>query len=429
MSKILGVDTSTIDNISGLGTGSGGIDPVPATTDTGIVMCNANAPVSKPFSAAELADYGNPAHMFQLSDITGVVDMTYNAGGYFYGALKSNGEFYVGVATAGYLSGLSSSDSSNAENNGGMFLSLSGVAKVVTHVQGFLAIKTDGTLWWSGQIGNILDSAAVGGGSTQINYGWLQVGSDTDWHDIDSYSNYPYQAIAIKGAAGSRYLYASGYGTSYGTGQGSTSSLKAWTRVKSSSGTDLNESMSVCKIAYSSCLAVADSGKLFSWGENAYGPLGDGSTTDKQYATQVGSATNWDNCWVQRNGGFAKNTLGEMWMSTSRSGWRIEPNTNKVFTQIGTDTDYQDISLYTQSQNTMDYTVFAKKGGSWYVSHDGIAAGMWAGSTAVSATTQGAWVAINDVLTQNDITGTIDHIRPYYSYNAQSSPSVMFALS
>ena len=428
MSKILGVDTSTIDNISGLGTGSGGITPVPATTDTGIVMCNANAPVSKPFSGAELLSYANPAHMFQLSDMTGVVHMTYNPN-YFYGVLKSNGEFYVGAATAAYLSGLSVSDGSNAENNGGLFLSLSGVAKVVTQVQGFLAIKTNGTLWWSGQIGNILDSAAVGGGSTQINYGWGQVGSDTDWHDIDAYSGYPYQAIAIKGAAGSRYLYASGYGTGYALGQGNTSSLKAWTRVKSSSGTDLNESMSMCKISYASCLAISDSGKLFSWGENNYGVLGQGNTTDVQYATQVGTATNWDNCWVSRLAGFAKNTSGEMYMSTNRSGFRIEPNTNKVFTQIGTDTDYQDIKLYTQTGNTMDYTVFAKKGGSWYVSHDGIAAGMWQGSTAVSATTQGAWVAINDVLTQNDITGTIDYLHPYYSPSSASFPSVMFALS
>tara|TARA_R110002167_G_scaffold89273_1_gene240814 strand:+ start:11792 stop:13081 length:1290 start_codon:yes stop_codon:yes gene_type:complete len=429
MSKILGVDTSTIDNISGLGTGSGGIAAVPATTDTGIVMCLISTPAQYPFSAAELADYGNPAHMFQLSDITGIVSMTSHI--YTYGALKSNGEFYVGTNnTNKHQHGLSGTDAADAATNGGMFLALSGVSVAVAHNYGYFAIKTDGTLWFSGSVGSWLTSAALGGGSTTSNNGWAQVGSDTDWHDIHVYTNYPNLAVAIKGAAGSRYLYTTGYGNSYGTGQGNTTRLQAWTRVKSSSGTDLDESISVAKCSYGSGIAVSDSGKLYTWGENAYKMLGDGNNADKPYATQITSdPEDWNDCWITRYGGWAKNTSGEMYMSTNQSSWRIEPNTGGLFTKIGTDTDYEDLAVYWMTTQSMNYMVFAKKGGSWYVSHGGSAAGEWQGSTAASATTQGAWVAINDVLTQNDITGTVDHLHCFYSQNSQSDPAVMFALS
>ena len=427
MSKILGVDTSTIDNISGLGVGGGGISAVPVTTDTGIVLCPVNSSLGKPFSENELSAYDNPTHMYQVSDITTVVQMSYNA--YAYGALKSNGDFYVGGwANASYM-GMSSSDAASVVADGGMKLSLSGAVKIESHQYGFFAIKTDGTLWWCGQVSSYLNSAALGGGSTVSSNGWTQIGSDTDWHDIVTYINWPSSAMAIKGASGSRYLYATGYGTNYATGQGSTSTLYNWTRVKSSSGTDLNESMSVVKTSYGSSLAVSDSGKLFSWGENGYGGLGQGNTTDKPYATQVGVATNWDDCWVSRFVGLAKNTSGEMYMSTRLSSFRIEPSTDKTFTKIGTDTDYQDIRLYHKTTSSLDYTVFVKKGGSWFVSHDGVTAGRWAGSTAAAATSQGTWVALNTVLQDNDITGTVDDIMPFESSNANSAAAVMFALS
>ena len=427
MSKILGVDTSTIDNISSLGSSSGGIAPVPATTDTGIVMCPQNSSPQYPFSAAELADYSNLAHMFQLSDITGVVKMVYLYNS--FGALKSNGDFFVGLSDNGYRFGLSSSNGNAAASDGGMKLSLSGVAKVTSHNAGYFAIKTDGTLWFCGSIGNYINSAAIGGGTVNAYYGWDQIGSDTDWHDITAYVGYPYQATAIKGASGSRYLYATGYGTSYNSGQGNTSRLTAWTRVKSSSGTDLAESMSVlAETGYANSLAESDSGKLFSWGENGYGTCGTGNTTDVQYATQVGTATNWDNCWLTRQGGFAKNTLGEMYMSTSVSSWRIEPNTNKVFTKINNDTDYEDLRVYCKSQQSAHYNIFAKKGGSWYVSYQVIQANGWAGNTSQLSNSTG-WVALNTVLQQNDITGDIDEIMPYFSNSSSSSPAVMFALS
>ena len=428
MSKIIGVDTANIDNISGLGTGGGGgISPVPATTDSGIVVCPTNVGLKFPYSEAEFSAYSNPIHMYQLSSLTGVVDLGH--GTFAWGALLSNGDLYTGGGTNSNQLGISSG-ASTLVNNGGLGLALSGVSKVGFGSGTIFAIKTDGTLWWAGGISSYLDSTGTGQGTTNSLNGWTQIGSDTDWYDIKVYPNYPYQAIAIKGASGSRYLYACGGNQNYGTGQGTNSgSTLSWTRVKSAASTDLSESISKIALSYGSGLAVTDSGKLFSWGENQYGPLGSGNTTDKPYATQVGTDTDWTNCWVQRFGGFALKSNGSLYMSTSNSGWRIEPNTSKVFTQIGTDTDYQDVALFSSTSSSMNNAVFAKKGGSWYVSSNPILGGGWPGSSYWGGSSEGTWVTINDALTENDITGTIDVVHPFYSSSNSNVPQLMFALS
>lgn len=427
MSKIIGVDTANIDNISGLGTGAGGISPVPATTDSGIVVCPTNEGLQYPYSSGEFSDYSNPVHMYQLSSLTGVVAL--GSGAFSWGALLSNGNLYTGGGTNSNQLGISSG-ASDLVNNGGLGLSLSGVSKVGFGSGTIFAIKTDGTLWWAGGISSYLNSTGTGRGTTNSLNGWTQIGSDTDWYDIKVYPNYPYQAIAIKGASGSRYLYACGGNQNYGTGQGTNSgSTFSWTRVKSAASTDLSESISKIALSYASGLAVTDSGKLFSWGENQYGPLGSGNTTDKPYATQVGTDTDWTNCWVQRFGGFALKSGGTMYMSTSRSSWRIEPSTTSTFTQIGTDTDYQDIAVFSNYSASMNYAVFAKKGGSWYVSANQILGGAWPGSSYWGGSSEGTWTAINDALTENDITGTIDVVYPFYSSSNANVPQLMFALS
>ena len=429
MSKIIGVDTANIDNISGLGTGGGGggITPAPVTTDSGVVVCPYNLIPYGPFPTAEASSYTNLINMLKVSDITGVQKLSANW--YNYAALKTNGDLYVGGWSLTNSMGLNSTDSNDAGNNGGMFLTLTGVSKVAHHNGGMWAVKTNGTLWWSGNSGQYLNTAGTGASYTNSQYKWTQVGTDTDWVDISSEWNYPYTAIAIKGSSGSQYLYSCGYNQSYGTGLGITGGTTLqFTRVKSDASTDLAESFSEIYISYSSCLAITESGKLFSWGENQYGVLGDGTTTDKPYATQVGTDTDWSKVWVNRYGGFAMKTNGAMYMSTSRSSWRIEPNLNKVFTQIGTDTDYEDLAVF-QGGNAYNYLVFAKKNGVWYVSsgqtNDG---GSWVGDTAQTATTADSWVSLSSYM-QNAPTGTVDYLYPIQSYSAQAEPSLIFALS
>jgi hypothetical protein len=428
MSKIIGVDTSIIDNISGLGTGGGGIPAIPVTQDSGVVVCPYNQGPYGPFSQAELSGYQNQAHMYKLSDLTGVKELVYYE--YQWGILKTNGDFYVGGFSNTGSYGLSFQISNSLIYDGGVELTLTNVAKVSAQQGGFFAIKNNGELWWCGSVNQYLDNTGVGQSTTSASYTWLQVGSDTDWVDIKAYNAYPYTAVAIKGSSGSQYLYSCGYNANYGTGLGTTSGItKQWTRVKSDATTDLSESFSEVAFSYGSCLAVTEGGKLFSFGENQYGSLGTGNTTDKPYATQVGSATNWSKCWVQRYGGWALNTSGEMFMSTTRTSWKIEPNTTGLYTKINNDTDYQDLAVFWRTTNSMDYTIFAKKNGAWYVSTPyNQPSGSWVGSTAATSTPENSWSALSTYM-ENYPTGTIDYLLPFHGQSSSGEPAIMFALS
>ena len=428
MSKIIGVDTSSIDNVSGFFvTQGGGISSVPATTDSGILLCPQNSNMARPWSAATFEEYANPVHMFQISDLTNVKMMSYNT--YNISILLNDGNLYIGGYTNNAQMGLSYADSVDAIDNATFKLALTNVKTAKCINSGHVAIKNDGTFWWTGSMSAYMNSTGVGGGNTYEYYSWRQLGSDTDWHDVDAYAEYPYNMVAIKGSPGSRYLYSTGYGQSYSNGQGNTTRLYSFTRVKSAANTDLTESFDKVKVSYSSNLAVSESGKLFSWGENARGSLGSGNTTDKQYATQVGTDTDWDDCWVQRYAGFAKKTDGTMYMSTGNSSWRIEPSTSSTFTQIGTDTDYEDLAIFDGDSSSHGYTVFAKKNGSWYVSTQSVDAGGWAGPAYQGSTADGSWVAVNTILQQNDITGTIDSILCLESSLNQGQSVIMFAVS
>lgn len=425
-----GVDFSSITALSGKSLVDSGVATVPATTDTGIVVCPFIPAPKGPFDDSELADYVNYAHMYQLSTATGVVAMVNNYASWGY--LLSNGEFYTGGWGNASSLGLGSTDAYQVTTNGGLRLSLSNVSKVQSHSSGFIAIKTDGTLWWCGNIGNYLDTTGTGQSTTSSSNGWLQIGSDTDWYDIKCFSTYPYTILAIKGSAGSRYVYSCGYNVNYNTGLGTNSgTTKQFTRVKSAASTDLSESIAEVATCYGSCAAITDSGKLFTWGEAGQGVLGNGSTTDKPYATQIGSDTDWDKVWVQRYGSFAMKTNGTMYMSTGTTAWRIEPSSDRTFTQIGSDTDYEDMRVFDQTSNSMDFTVLAKKNGSWYVSASTSAQGAWHGKTNgnKTATTNGSWVSLNTYLEKNEITGTIDDIMLFGGASAQGEPAAMFALS
>ena len=66
-------------------------------------------------------------------------------------------------------------------------------------------------------------------------------------------------------------------------------------------------------------LAIDDTGRLWSWGNNDYGQLGLNSTVRKLSPVQIGSATNWESvstgCWTTgRAMGAAVNSSGGAWV-------------------------------------------------------------------------------------------------------------------
>jgi len=195
------------------------------------------------------------------------------------------------------------------------------------------AIKTDGTLWaWGSGAGG-----ALGVNSTLNKYSPVQVGADTDWVDISCGSSF---TVGLKSTEGSGYaLYLWGYngqgqlGQNIVTNRSSPISLGSsggigWQTVKAGAfhtwgldtsgnlyvwgynnngqlGTNSTISRSnpylvgtpgVGTILAPSATAnyghyISPSKKLFSTGLNAYGQLGDSSSTNRSNFTQVGTSS------------------------------------------------------------------------------------------------------------------------------------------
>ncbi len=56
-----------------------------------------------------------------------------------------------------------------------------------------------------------------------------------------------------------------------------------------------------------------DIGKLYTWGHNSYGQLGDGTTSDSSSPTQVGALKDWASIYFISNAAIAMKTNGTLW--------------------------------------------------------------------------------------------------------------------
>ena len=55
-------------------------------------------------------------------------------------------------------------------------------------------------------------------------------------------------------------------------------------------------------------------GRLFSWGSNQYGQLGNGTTTDSNVPTQVGTASNWVAIAAGTSASMGVQSDGSLWV-------------------------------------------------------------------------------------------------------------------
>jgi hypothetical protein len=337
----------------------------------------------------------------------------------------SNNLYSGGWANTGNIGRTVSSDAHE------LVLSLTNVDHFEPHDNGCWAIKTDGTLWWCGNIGNYANTGDTGQGTTQSSSGWLQYGSDTDWIYISNYVSYPYSVMAIKGGTGAEYLYSAGYNNFGKTGLGLTSGItKPFTRVKSSASVDWTETIAKVDIAYDSTLIVTQGGELFAIGEANYGATGQGNTTDVSYPVQVGTDTDWETPFAKaRTVSWVIKTTGALYGSrASSSEWGIGPTTSdRTYRQIGTDTDYEELRFTDHTTSKGKKILFAKKNGVWYANWDlALSAGSFSGNTAVKAATlDNTWVPFNDIIDGNDIDVGINDIMLSYKNGIVSIGEVL----
>ncbi len=98
---------------------------------------------------------------------------------------------------------------------------------------------------------------------------------------------------------------------------------------------------------YTHSVGIKTDGTLWAWGDNGYGQLGDGTTTNKNIPTQIGSANNWES--VSASGGFtvAIKADGTLWAWGNNTFGQLGDGTttNRTTpTQIGTATNWTSVA-------------------------------------------------------------------------------------
>ncbi|QKG55827.1 VCBS repeat-containing protein [Hymenobacter sp. BRD128] len=140
------------------------------------------------------------------------------------------------------------------------------------------AVQADGTLWTWGYNG----AGALGNGTQNNAQVPTQVGTATNWVSATAGNDY----TAAVQADGTLWVWGNNNSGQVGDGTFANQRLSP---VRIGTGTAW---MSAVAGAYRT-LAVQAGGTLWAWGNNGSGQVGDGTTTQRTSPVQVGSATNW----------------------------------------------------------------------------------------------------------------------------------------
>lgn len=196
-----------------------------------------------------------------------------------------------------------------------------------------LAIKNDGTLWaWGPNI-----RGELGDGTFESRNIPIQIGTGNNWKEVKAGA---YHTIAIKEDG---TLWAWGWNYSGQLGDGTFIDKNIPTQI----GTENNWVKVFAKIGHQS-MALKSDGSLWAWGFNIGGQLGDGTNTDKNTPTQIGTENNWEKIVPGNYHTMGIKNNGTLW------GWGVNEygqlgdgtNTDKnIPTQIGTDNDWREVSV------------------------------------------------------------------------------------
>jgi len=157
-----------------------------------------------------------------------------------------------------------------------------------------LALRADGTVWAAGR--NYYGEIGSGGFATNVDY------QNNTPVQVRGPNNVGMLQNIVKIAAGHNdamaldkdgYVYAWGYGNYGGNGQGNTNNYGYPMQVKGGAqGTAyLQDIVDIGKL-YPSNMAIDKDGNVYTWGYNANGNLGDGTTTNRTLPVKIMSNIN-----------------------------------------------------------------------------------------------------------------------------------------
>lgn len=211
-----------------------------------------------------------------------------------------------------------------------------------------LALKEDGTLWGWGNInsGELGIGTVTSFPSPQLTP--IPAGMGSDWRYISTGANY---SLAIK-IDGTLWAWGSNNYGQLGIGNNTTQyspvqvgSASNWAMVWASP-----EGGTVCNVG------LKTDGTLWAWGNNQYGQLGIGNTTQQNTPVQVGTDADWTSASITFNHTFAIKTNGTLWAwGVNNVGQLGIGNTIQQLSpvQVGTDADWASVDAGSNSSAAM----------------------------------------------------------------------------
>lgn len=198
-----------------------------------------------------------------------------------------------------------------------------------------IALQTDGTLWGWGNNG----TGFLGNGNLdQVLYPNTQIGTDNDWSDKISLSDF---VLALK-TNGSLWAWGSNQDGQCGNGtSGVQNIILTPEQIGTATWLDVGASAQ-----YS--LGIKTDGTLWAWGKNEWGQLGIGDSNIQNFLVpvQVGTANNWAKVFPFGSISFAIKTDGTLWSWGSPNGGTLGRTigATNIPNQVGTSTNWKALS-------------------------------------------------------------------------------------
>lgn len=276
-------------------------------------------------STPAASDLSSPV---QIGSLTNWVELGGGRRAFF--AINQTGELYAwGAGTNGRL-GLGDLVSRSSPVQVGALTTWS---KVSGGAESTIAVKTDGTLWtWGGN-----SAGQLGHDDRTARNSPVQVGGLTTWSKVAAGG---YHMLAIK-TDGTLWAWGStqkgqlgiGAASGYRSSPVQVGALTTWFDVAAN--------------GYYSSGGTTSDNKLYFWGHNNYGQVGDNSVTQRNAPTQIGALTNWKLVGGGSYMSSAIKTDGTLWTWGSNASGELGNNSRVNASspvQIGSDTNWEVIS-------------------------------------------------------------------------------------
>jgi alpha-tubulin suppressor-like RCC1 family protein len=185
-------------------------------------------------------------------------------------------------------------------------------------------------------------------------YWWVAadcVDSQSDWAFGGSFTT-PAAASACWQTVSAGYTHSVGIktdGTLWAWGDNGYGQLGNGTTTNSTTPTQIGSANNWESISASGgfTIAIKTNGTLWAWGNNTFGQLGDGTTTNRTIPTQIGTATNWNSVTTGEGFALAVKDNGTLWAWGNNDSRQLGDGTTTnrtIPTQIGTATNWQSVA-------------------------------------------------------------------------------------